>query len=79
MAGQPDLILQLARKIGADLRARGYRHVRVYAETTVSLNGRRPTPLIDPGVDLLSIQDVGPRDWVLPPPLNNPPVIQPLR
>ncbi len=79
MAGQPDLILQLARKIGADLRARGYRNVHVYAETAVSLNGRKPAPLIDPSVDLLSIRDLGPRDWVLPAPLNNPPVIQPLR
>jgi hypothetical protein len=76
MGGQPDLILQLARRIGADLRARGYRNVRVYAETAVSLNGRKAVPMIDPRVDLLSIRDVGTRDWVLPAPLNNPPVIQ---
>ena len=79
MAGQPDLILQLARKIGADMHARGIHHVRVFAETEVSLNGRAPAPLIDPNVDLLSIRDLGTRDWVLPAPLTEPPVIQPLR
>jgi len=79
MAGQPDLILQLARKIGADLKARGVGTVRVFAEVSVSLNGRAPVPMIDPTVDLLSIHDVGTRSWVLPAPLNSPPIIQPLR
>ncbi len=79
MAGQPDLILQVARRIGRDLRARGHRGVRVFAETQVSLNGRPPHPLIDPAVDLLSIRDLGPRDWVLPAPPEAPPVIRALR
>jgi vitamin K-dependent gamma-carboxylase len=79
MAGQPDLILQLARRIGADLRARGYRQVRVFAETAVSLNGRAPRALIDPAVDLLSIQDLGPREWVTTAPTSKAPQIQPLR
>jgi hypothetical protein len=78
MAAQPDLILQVARKIGSDMRARGFRHVRVFADTQVSLNGRAPAPLIDPTIDLLSIRDVGTREWVLPQPLTEPPVIQPL-
>jgi hypothetical protein len=52
MAGQPDLIRQLARKIAADMRAAGHGDVAVYAETRVSLNGRRPIALIDPGADL---------------------------
>ncbi len=79
MAGQPDLILQVAHQIGRAMRARGFRHVRVFAETSVSLNGRAPAPLIDPTVDLLTIRDLGPREWVLPQPLTEPPVIQPLR
>jgi vitamin K-dependent gamma-carboxylase len=78
MAGQPDLILQVARKIGSDMHARGFHHVRVFAETQVSLNGRAPAALIDPAVDLLSIRDVGLREWVLPAPVSEPPVIQPL-
>lgn len=76
MAGQPDLILQIARRIGRDLRARGFRDVRVFADTHVSLNGRAPHPMIDPSVDLLSVRDLGPRDWVLPPPPEPPPVIK---
>jgi hypothetical protein len=79
MAGQPDLILQLARHIGDDLRARGHHDIRVFAETTVSLNGRPPRPLIDPAVDLLSVRDLGTRRWVLPDPTEIPPTIHPLR
>jgi vitamin K-dependent gamma-carboxylase len=73
MGGQPDLILQLARRIGADLRAAGHPVIAVHAETVVSLNGRAPIAMIDPAVDLLSISDVGPRDWVLPAPVGPPP------
>ena len=68
MGGQPDLILQLARHIGRDLRAKGYRDFTLHAITHVSLNGRAPAPMIDPAVDLLSVRDVGRRDWVLPAP-----------
>ncbi len=68
MAGQPDMILQLAHHIGRDLRARGYGDFTLHAITHVSLNGRAPQPLVDPTVDLLSIRDLGPRDWVLPAP-----------
>jgi vitamin K-dependent gamma-carboxylase len=79
MAGQPDLILQLARKVGRDLIAQGHRDVRVFAITSVSLNGRDPAPLIDPHVNLLDVRDVGARDWVSPPPVSSPPTILPLR
>ncbi|HEY5926844.1 MAG TPA: HTTM domain-containing protein [Kofleriaceae bacterium] len=79
MGSQPDLILQLARRIGSDLRAKGYTGVRVYAVTNVSLNGRPSSPLIDPTVDLLGVRDLGARDWVLTAPDSEPPVIRPLR
>ena len=65
MGGQPDLILQLARRIGDDMHARGYRDFTLHAETAVSLNGRAPQAMIDPRVDLLSISDIGPRRWVV--------------
>src|SRR6185295_6632258 len=42
MAGQPDLILQLAQAIGRDLERRGYRGFELHAATSVSLNGRTP-------------------------------------
>jgi hypothetical protein len=79
MAGQPDLILQLARRIGNDLVAQGHRDVRVRALTRVSLNGRAPAAMIDPTVNLLDVRDVGARDWVLPAPPNDPPTVTPLR
>lgn len=72
MSGQPDLILQLARHVGAELRAAGHRDFTVHAETAVSLNGRTPAPLLDPAVDLLSVRDLGPRDWVTPAPTSTP-------
>lgn len=69
MAGQPDLILQLARHVADDLIRRGYPpDFTLHARTAVSLNGRPPRPLIDFAVDLREITDLGPRDWVLPGP-----------
>jgi vitamin K-dependent gamma-carboxylase len=76
MSGQPDLILQLARAIDRDLAARGYRDYTLHAITSVSLNGRRPAPLIDPNVDLRTLRDLGARDWVLPAPAEAPPVVR---
>ncbi len=72
MAGQPDLIAQLARRIAADLRAAGHGEVAVHADTRVSLNGRPPVALIDPAVDLAGIVDLGPRGWVTPAPTTPP-------
>ncbi|HUQ04051.1 MAG TPA: HTTM domain-containing protein [Kofleriaceae bacterium] len=72
MAGQPDLILQLARHIERELRAAGHGDVAVHADTRVSLNGRAPAPLLDPDVDLTRVTDLGPRDWVRPAPSSDP-------
>ena len=76
MGGQPDLILQLARKIGGDLKTRGHRDFQIHAITQVSLNGRAPIPMIDPAVNLLEIQDLGERTWVLPEPAGPPPTVE---
>ncbi len=72
MGGQPDLILQLAHHVGAELRARGHRDFTLHAITSVSLNGRPPVAMIDPQVDLLAVRDWGPRDWVLAAPSTSP-------
>jgi vitamin K-dependent gamma-carboxylase len=65
MAGQPDLILQLAHHVGADFRARGHAQVQVHADAWVALNGRAPRRMIDPEVDLLQREDgLGKADWV---------------
>ena len=68
MSSQPDLILQLAHRIGED-----YPGSRVYVDALASLNGRRATRLIDPSVDLSQVDDshaLGP--WILPAPTTPP-------
>ena len=61
------------------LSEEGLRGFTLHADTAVSLNARRPVPLIDPEVDLLSIVDLGPRTWVAPPPPGPPGRVLPLR
>jgi hypothetical protein len=69
MAGQPDLILQLAHHIADDFRARGLGDVEVRAQAVVSLNGRPAVPMIDSSRDLARISDgLARKDWILPEP-----------
>lgn len=80
MAGQPDLVLQLAHVVGRDFEARGHGPVEVYVDSTVSLNGRRAHRFIRPDVDLRTIQDgLAKADWILPAPSEAPPSIRPVR
>jgi vitamin K-dependent gamma-carboxylase len=69
MAGQPDLILQLAHHVARDFDGRGVGPVEVRAEALVSLNGRSPSLLVDPARDLARVDDgLAARDWILPAP-----------
>lgn len=74
MATQPDLILQLAHHIGSDFEKRGYRDVQVFADSMVSLNGRREKRMIDPNVNLMAVEDgfLCP-DWIEQAPMEPPP------
>jgi hypothetical protein len=79
ISGQPDLILQLAHHIHDDFARRGLGDTEVRVDALVSLNGRRIAPLIDPDVDLASVEDgLGRAAWVLPAPENAPPKIRPI-
>jgi len=79
MAGQPDLILQMAQYIGREYEAREKRPVEVYATARISLNGRRAAPLVDPSVNLMTVRDgLGPASWILPAPTEAPPLIVPV-
>lgn len=79
MAGQPDLVLQLAHRIGRDWRARTGGPVEVHVESLVSLDGRRGAPMIDPAVDLLRVDDgLGAAPWILPAPKEPPPATRPV-
>ena len=62
---QPDLILQLAKHIGAEFQARGLKDIEVRADTLVSLNGRPAVPLVDDSIDLLEVRDgLAPARWI---------------
>jgi vitamin K-dependent gamma-carboxylase len=80
MSSQPDLILQLAHVIAADLAQRGRGDIAVYADARVALNGRRSRPMIDPNVDLTRVQDgLLPARWITPAPEFPPPHTRPAR
>jgi vitamin K-dependent gamma-carboxylase len=83
-ATQPDLIAQLGRHIGAEYKKRFALPCAVYADAFASWNGRRATRLIDPTVDLMTMQPSGAgedsgeptgkanRSWILPAPTTPP-------
>jgi hypothetical protein len=61
----PDMILELARHIARDFRARGV-DAEVYADAFVALNGRPSRRLIDPNVNLAERKDsLAHAEWVL--------------
>ena len=73
MAGQPDLILQLARHIGRQFEGRGVAGAEVRVDAWVSLNGRAPARLIDPDVDLMRVEyGLARATWILPEPQEPP-------
>ncbi len=72
LVSQPDLILQLAHYIGNQEFLAGH-HVRIRAESRISLNGRRSAVFVDPEVNLLEKSPgLAPIDWLLPPPSTAP-------
>ena len=76
MAGQPDLIAQLARHVRADFERRGLGPVEVRVDAWVSLNGRRARRLIDPEVDLARVgSGLAPAAWILPAPDERAPAL----
>jgi len=80
MSGQPDLILQLARRIAADQRRLTGAPVSVYVDAFASLNGRPAHRLIDPAVDLAQVEDdLAPAPWILPAPTTAPPHLRTVR
>lgn len=80
MAGQPDMILQLAHRIRDDFNARGMGPVQVFADSMVSLNGRPAAPMIDSNADLALIADgLFRASWIMPAPTQPPQLHTPLR
>ncbi|MDI1444097.1 HTTM domain-containing protein [Polyangium sp. 6x1] len=66
MAQSPDMILEFAHHVADDYAARG-KHVAVYADAWVTMNGRPSRRIIDPSVDLTTVRDsLLPKPWILP-------------
>lgn len=59
MSSQPDLIVQLAKHVAWDFKKRGH-DTAVYADTWVSLNGRKRAKMLDPTVDLTQLSSHAP-------------------
>lgn len=80
MAGQPDMILQLAHHIRDDFTRRGHPPQAIYADSWVSLNGRPAQRMIVADANLAQIRDgIGRAQWITPAPSDDPKLHPPLR
>ena len=67
MSFQPDFILEYAHYLGDYYENKGFENVKVFAESYVSLNGRKSQRFIDPNVNLLKSNDsFKNKTWILP-------------
>jgi len=68
MAARPDMILQFAHFLAEESQRQGFAGVEVHARSSVSLNGRKPQPMIDESVDLAKQpRSLLPAAYILPP------------
>jgi hypothetical protein len=62
----PDLVWQHAQHLAAEARAAGAGRVEVRCQSSISLNGRQPQPLVDAAVDLAAEpRPLGHASWVV--------------
>lgn len=67
MSFQPDFILEYAHFLGKHFKSKGFENIEVFAESYVSLNGRRSQMYINPEINLLNIKDsFKNKYWILP-------------
>ncbi len=67
MSTQPDLILQYAKIIEAEVGKKGWDDPKITADIYVTLNGKRSKQFIDPEVDLTKLTDgFRHKTWILP-------------
>ena len=71
MSGQPDMIIELAHWVRQRAERKLKVPVSVYADSWVSLNGRAPSRLINPNLDLTRVNPDDPK-LILPPPTAPP-------
>jgi hypothetical protein len=66
MGPRPDMVLQFAHHLAAILPRAGPKSLQVRARVLVSLNDRKPQPLVDPNVDLAAEKrSLRPAKWIL--------------
>ena len=67
MSFQPDFILEYAHYLGQYYHKKGYDNIKVFADSYVSLNGRKSQRYIDNNINLLNINDsFKNKTWILP-------------
>ena len=67
MSFQPDFILEYAHYLGSYYKKNGMKNIEVYAESFVSLNGRKSQRYINPEINLLEISDsFKNKEWIIP-------------
>jgi len=67
MSRQPDLILQFARDMHRTLLEKTGKSYPIHVDVMVSINGAPAAPLIDPTVDLATVEwSLTPKKWILP-------------
>lgn len=67
LPGRPDLLLDFSHLLGDEMSRPGGPRAEVRARTLVSLNGRKPQPLVDQAVDLAAEpRTLRPKRWILP-------------
>ena len=67
MSFQPDFILEYAHYLGQYYHKKGYDNIKVFADSYVSLNGRKSQRYIDNNIDILNINDsFKNKTWILP-------------
>ena len=65
--GRPDMIVLFSHYLEDELRDEGYGNVEIRAEANISLNGRPRQLLIDPQLDLTTVdRSLRPYPWILP-------------
>lgn len=72
MATQLDMIVSFAHFLKREFQKKGYHDIEIYADSYVSLNGRRSTRYVRPDVNLVSEKPFLHRQWLMPdpPPIN---------
>ncbi len=67
MSFQPDFILEFAHHLGNLHKTKGYKNIKVCADSYVALNGRKSQQFINPETNLLNFSEsFSNKEWIIP-------------